>query len=272
MGVLFEGNVTKENWNIRTPAQLFAHNAQRKHIQQIDPFQDLAGTGILGRIADVLTERGLQTGSFSISGKNFVLEGASSQSSPDIHYISNTGDISQFNEYPSTNDMDALMSNINQPTMSTSGKFGKTWSGMWEQSVRQNDVYNNVLNALSLDVTSSYPSTNLGRSLEQISRIIQARNEFGHDRQFFFVSDDGWDTHTNQGEILDVKLPDLNDCIDAFKAEMVAQDQWNNVVFIMASEFGRTLVSNSNLGTDHAWGGKILYFMFAYPTYSKKWT
>ena len=252
VGVLFE-EVTKENWNVRTPTQLFAHNIQRKDTQQIDPFQGVAGTGVLGRMADVLTENGFQTGSFSISGENFVLA-AEPQKSPEINFISKKG-VSKFNENPSTEDMNIAMSNINKPTMSTSGKFGKTWSDLFDQSVRQSDLIYEALNGLSLDTT--FPSSNLGRSLEQVSKIIKAKDDFKQDRQFFFVSENGWDTHANQGEVFDVKLPDMNDCIEAFKTEMVAQGQWDNVVFVMASDFGRTLVSNSGLGTDHAWGGKI---------------
>ena len=40
---------------------------------------------------------------------------------------------------------------------------------------------------------------------------------------------------------------------------MKLQGIWNNVVIIMASDFGRSISPNSNGGTDHAWGGN--YFM-----------
>ena len=56
------------------------------------------------------------------------------------------------------------------------------------------------------------------------------------------------------------KLPSLNHAVATFWAEIKAQGLANNVVVVQGSEFGRTISPNSNLGSDHAWGGN--YFMF----------
>eukprot|EP00965_Chrysotila_dentata_P090872 2998457-Pleurochrysis_carterae.AAC.2 len=50
------------------------------------------------------------------------------------------------------------------------------------------------------------------------------------------------------------KFTEINGAMEAFVAEMKAQNVWDDVTVIQASEFARTLVSNGR-GTDHGWGG-----------------
>ena len=206
-------------------------------------------------MADVLTKNGYKTGSFSIGGSTFALVGEPEQN-PGINYISERG-VRRFNENPSLKPgMNVTMAELNYPTKSTSGKFGKTWSSIFENAVNQNEVLNNALEGLPA-LETAFPNTRLGRQLQQVAVAIKGKDALGQDRQFFFVEDAGWDTHRNQRELLNVKYPDMNRCIDAFKNEMIKQGQWNNIVFVMASDFGRTMNANSGLGTDHAWGGNF---------------
>lgn len=50
--------VTKDNYFLNTRSQLFAHNAMQEEAQRLDPWDKVAGTGILGRMCDVLTAKG----------------------------------------------------------------------------------------------------------------------------------------------------------------------------------------------------------------------
>ena len=52
---------------------------------------------------------------------------------------------------------------------------------------------------------------------------------------------------------------DLNFALDGFIAEVKSQGLWENTVIVQGSDFGRSLNTNSNSGTDHAWGGN--YYM-----------
>ena len=210
-------------------------------------------TGVMGRMADVLTQNGYDTGSYSISGDNFVLIGEPFVS-PGVNYISIEG-VKKFNEIPSIDDMDMTMAKINNPTTTMSGKFGKTWSATYDTSVRQNEALYQALNGLTLDTT--FPNTGLGQRMKHIASVIKTRNEFGNDRQFFYVDEEGWDTHGGQKKVFDEKLPKVDGALRAFRDEMVAQGLWDSVTLVMSSEFGRTMVPNSNDGTDHAWGGEI---------------
>ena len=237
---------------MKTNTQLFAHNVQQRDTQQIDPFKNVAGTGVIGRMADALTKLGYNTGSFSISGETFALLGEP-EKSPGINYIG-IGGVTQFNEQASVAAMNVTMSKINNPTTTMSGLFGKTWSNVFDSSVRQTEALYQALNGLTLN--TAFPTTNIGRRLDQVARVIKARTELGNDRQFFYINEGSYDTHAEQKEALDIKLRELNAGISAFKTEMVAQGLWDSVAVVMASDFGRTLVANSNDGTDHAWGGE----------------
>lgn len=52
---------------------------------------------------------------------------------------------------------------------------------------------------------------------------------------------------------------DLNKTLKAFVDEMKAQGVWDRVTLVVTSDFARTLTANSNMGSDHAWGGN--YFV-----------
>ena len=207
----------------------------------------------MGRMADVLAQNGHNTGSYSISGENFVLIGEPEQS-PAVNSISSSG-VSQFNQKASIDDMNVTMAKINNPTTTMSGKFGKTWSSAFDSSVRQTETLYKALNDVATDTV--FPTTGLGRRMEQIAKVIKARTALGNDRQFFYVNEGGWDTHSNQNMYFDTSMPTLDNALRAFRDEMVAQGLWHSVTLVMSFEFARTMVANSNDGTDHAWGGEL---------------
>jgi len=76
-------------------------------------------------------------------------------------------------------------------------------------------------------------------------------------RQVFFVSLGGWDTHGNQAIRLPVLLRDLDESLASFYATLEELGVADNVTTFTSSDFGRTLTSNGD-GTDHGWGGHYL--------------
>mmetsp|Transcript_11517 Transcript_11517/g.17601 ORF Transcript_11517/g.17601 Transcript_11517/m.17601 type:complete len:164 (-) Transcript_11517:233-724(-) len=80
----------------------------------------------------------------------------------------------------------------------------------------------------------------------------------GVERDVFYVTMSGFDTHGSIGERLDTHFKDLNDALKAFVTELKdVQDIWDNVTLIETSDFGRTLTPNGAGGTDHAWAGNM---------------
>lgn len=100
-----------------------------------------------------------------------------------------------------------------------------------------------------------YPTQNkLADQLKIVARLIHG----GLKSKIYFVSIDGFDTHSGQAESIDVTtgthanlLKQLGDAVKAFYADLKLQGTQQRVLSMTFSEFGRRANSNSSLGTDH---------------------
>jgi hypothetical protein len=88
--------------------------------------------------------------------------------------------------------------------------------------------------------------------LQQVAKIIQVRAALGLQRQIFFVSMGGFDTHSGQLTQQDSLFNDMNQSLSAFYQATTEMGVANNVTTFTLSDFGRTYQPNSD-GTDHAW-------------------
>jgi len=75
------------------------------------------------------------------------------------------------------------------------------------------------------------------------------------DRDVFYTEIAGFDTHDNIATRLSERLIEVNDGLEAFVTEMKDQNIWDDTAIVVVSEFARTLMPNTGLGSDHAWGG-----------------
>jgi uncharacterized protein (DUF1501 family) len=64
----------------------------------------------------------------------------------------------------------------------------------------------------------------------------------------------GWDHHSGLLAGQQEMLPIVNDAVKAFYDTLAAIGAQDEIVLYSASDFGRSLTSNSQ-GSDHAWGG-----------------
>jgi uncharacterized protein (DUF1501 family) len=103
----------------------------------------------------------------------------------------------------------------------------------------------------------TFPATYVGSRLAMIARAIQGRAALGAVRQTFFVQWGGWDHHDNVLDNQAAMLPQISAAIGAFYNALVALGIADKVTLFTASDFGRTLTSNSR-GSDHAWGSNQL--------------
>ncbi len=100
----------------------------------------------------------------------------------------------------------------------------------------------------------TFPNTIVGRQLRQVARAIMGRSALGAVRQTFFVNRGGWDHHSDTKAQQAAMLPEIDDALGAFWTQLGALGVQANVTIFSASDFGRSLTSNT-LGSDHAWGG-----------------
>jgi uncharacterized protein (DUF1501 family) len=93
----------------------------------------------------------------------------------------------------------------------------------------------------------NYPTSQLGNSLNLVSRLIAG----GLPTRVYYVSQGGFDTHANQLPAHERLMTDMNAAISAFVADLKAQGNFNRVLMLSFSEFGRRVSENASGGTDH---------------------
>ncbi len=99
-----------------------------------------------------------------------------------------------------------------------------------------------------------FPQTGLGGQLQQVAQIMKVRGTLGVNRQIFFASQGGYDTHTDQLPQQTALFGELAGAIAAFYNATVELGLANQVVTFTESEFGRTCQPSTGAGSDHAWG------------------
>ena len=94
---------------------------------------------------------------------------------------------------------------------------------------------------------ATYPNSGLANDLKLVSRLISG----GLTTRVYFVSQGGYDTHTNQVNAQNKNLKDLGDAMVAFCSDLKAQGNFDRVTVMTFSEFGRRVGENASGGTDH---------------------
>ncbi len=94
---------------------------------------------------------------------------------------------------------------------------------------------------------TAYPASRLADSLKLVARLIGG----GMATRIYYVSQGGYDTHTNQVGTHTRLLAELAGALQAFVADLKAQGNFERVLVMTFSEFGRRVSENASGGTDH---------------------
>src|SRR6266480_7670262 len=92
-----------------------------------------------------------------------------------------------------------------------------------------------------------YPQGRLSASLSMIARMIAG----GLPTRIYYASQGGFDTHAGQINAHERLMGDFNDAVSAFAADLKQQGNFERVLLMTFSEFGRRVAENANGGTDH---------------------
>ena len=103
-----------------------------------------------------------------------------------------------------------------------------------------------------------FPPDSLGQQLQQVAQVISARSALGVQRQIFFCSYGGFDTHGDQLPQQVQLLTSVSKGMSAFYQATQELGVASQVTSFTLSEFSRTLEPGSNGGSDHAWGSHQL--------------
>jgi uncharacterized protein (DUF1501 family) len=118
-----------------------------------------------------------------------------------------------------------------------------------ERTAMDAQVSSDKIRAVSakVDNKATYPQSQLANGLKLVARLIGG----GLPTRVYYVSQGGYDTHTNQAGTQPRLLKDLGDSVKAFTEDMKTQGNLSRVLVMTFSEFGRRVTENASGGTDH---------------------
>lgn len=112
-------------------------------------------------------------------------------------------------------------------------------------------------------VVTTFPDTELGRSLRETARLIAATRAGDVSTAVFQAGIGGFDTHSEQDDP-DGGHPslwaDIDASLAAFHTELVRQGAADDVLVLAYSEFGRRVEENGSRGTDHGTAAPMFAF------------
>jgi uncharacterized protein (DUF1501 family) len=244
-----------QNGSVQRPLQLFSHTDQVNQYQNCRSDQ-MTLTGWGGRISDKMTltdnpGRLVPTLS-SLGGTQLFTIGETTQPltlAPAPTALSNVLSLVGYNNTPVTNArFDALQAAL---SLDTNQELVTASNQIHRQAL---DIARSLNN--NSEVTVTFPNTDLGNQLKQIARMIKTHAVLGVNRQIFYCTLGGFDTHTAQLLNQNALFTQLSQAMRAFYDEMTAQSLGDKVTQFTMSDFSRTFNpggSGTNVGSDHAW-------------------
>jgi uncharacterized protein (DUF1501 family) len=257
VGTLVE-HVTKTQYNagLKLPLGLFSHSDQIEQWQTSIP-DNRSGIGWGGRMADLLKSLNSENRfsmNISLDGSNIwqagntIAEyairdtGADSMTGYNSAYLANQ-QLTQIRSAALDSQMALEYQNV----------FQKSFAKSKKDATAAYDAFTAATN-VALPAGVTWPNTPLAGQLKMVAKTIAGRGGLGQRRNTFFINYGGFDHHSGLIANQAAMLPVVNDAVKAFYDTLVALGAENEVVLYSASDFGRTLTSNSQ-GSDHAWGG-----------------
>lgn len=257
VGTLVE-NVSKAQYNAgqSLPLGLFSHSDQIEQWQTSIP-DNRSGIGWGGRMADLIKSLNTEdrfSMNISLDGSNVWQAGNTIAE----YAIRDTGADSMFG-YNSIYANNQALTQIRSAALDSQmafeyqNVFQKSFAKSKKDATAAYDAFTLATN-VSLPASVVWPTTPLANQLKMVAKTIAGRGTLGMRRNTFFVNYGGFDHHSNLLNSQAAMLPVIDGAVKAFYETLTALGAENEVVLYSASDFGRTLTSNSQ-GSDHAWGG-----------------
>ena len=261
-----------------TPPQLYSHDDQTTQWQTSRP-DDANSTGWGGRIADLLYAGNANQSlpmSFSLAGQNIFQRGtvvnqyavdawgaataAALCGQPDqacfgvaeMDYLGNGPGSWIMDTANNTLADNAAAYNALIAPGTQANALERAYASAHGRAISNYTAMNSALSNVTLN--TKFPDSDLGNQLAAIALLLKVRGPLGMNRQVFFVSTGGYDTHGDQLTSQNDNLLDLGQSLNAFYNATVELGIDSGVTAFTASEFGRSLAVNVD-GTDHGWGG-----------------
>jgi uncharacterized protein (DUF1501 family) len=238
------------------PDNLLSHSDQQAQWQTAFLTGD-SEVGWGGKVADrvkALNASGLYPASVSLDGVNVFCDGVNTRSA-----IVSPGNLTSLDGYDPNSVADTARYNAMQQMLSFDNGVSlvQAANGTVQSAFNDTKTLSGAL-AGAPALATKFPTTDLGQQLLQVANIIHVRQALGLSRQVFFVTQGGFDTHSDQINSQNSLLQTLSQAMSAFYQATVEMGVDQQVTQFTVSDFGRTYQPNSNVGTDHAWGSHQL--------------
>jgi uncharacterized protein (DUF1501 family) len=238
------------------PQNLYSHSDQQNQWQSAQ----LSGTplsGWAGKVADSVQSSYNSAALFppilSISGNAIFCTGITSQP-----FTMNPGQAPGLQGFDSSAASQARYAATQQLLTFDSGlNMVQAADSVTGQAVQYAQVLSQALQNIP-PLQTQFPNNYLGQQLQQVAQVISARSALGVQRQIFFCSYGGFDTHSDQLTQQVQILTAVSQSMSAFYQAAQELGVANSVTSFTLSEFSRTFQPGSNGGSDHAWGSHHL--------------
>jgi len=236
------------------PRNLFSHEDQQAQMQTA-ALDGSGQTGWAGRTADKI--QSIYGGTFpviiSLAGTNIFCEGLAARS------IESSGDPTRLlSGFGSSAESQARLSALqNLLTFDTGLSLIQAASTTTTNAFQDSKTLADAL-ASGPALATVFPNNGLASQLKQVAQIISVRSALGLQRQIFFVSIGGFDTHSDQLNSQDNLYTQLSQAMSAFYQATAEIGAASQVTTFTLSDFSRTYAPDSTSGSDHAWGGHHL--------------
>lgn len=250
--------------SVPLPPKLFSHNDQQSLWQAYAPEGAAYGWG--GRMGDMLASSNAYPvfTAISASGNAVFLSGRTVNQ----YQVSASGAVpiggltgNLFGSSAAGNSLKSIIAS------DTANLFQKEHAAVTNRSINAQSLLSPAMapaGATGVPNPTQYTNPNNGNlannalasQLQTVARIIAGRSALGAQRQVFFVSLSGFDTHDAQRTAhadLMARLAHAISYFDGVMGNLQGTDMRKQVTLFTASDFGRTFTSNGD-GTDHGWG------------------
>ena len=234
------------------PANLFSHADQQQQWQtlQMDGFYR---SGWAGRMVDNVNASFNASSTFppitSVAGS--AIFGTGLQTNPYAMIPGSTPGLSGFDTSAAAQ---ARLLALQQLLTFDSGvSLIQSASSITSNSLADSQTLSTALKS-GATLTTAFPNTSIGNQLKQVAQILSVRSALNLNRQVFFCSLGGFDTHSNQIATQQMLFTQLSPAMLAFYNATVELNLAQNVTTFTMSDFSRTYQPGSNGGSDHAWG------------------
>jgi uncharacterized protein (DUF1501 family) len=235
------------------PRNLYSHSDQTQQWQSSDPNGGATGWG--GRITDVTVNTGSLPPGITVNGGNALFLSGTTTKGLNFSNASTAG-LVPFGTTAGFTARKAALQDV--LTFDTGLQMVGPANAVLGGAIQAMETFNAALQ--SVPEPTGFPNTNLGRQLAQVVRIMQARGALGMERQIFFAGMGGFDNHEQLLSNHNTLMSTFDAAVGAFFNALDSTANPPAVTLFTESEFNRTGNSNSNVGTDHAWGGHHLVF------------